>query len=405
MSERQRVDRPPLSRIRGGDLLPQASIGLRTRPVRAALSALGIAIGIAAIVAILGVTRSSQSDLLATIDRLGTDLLTVADAPPVAGEPAELPATAALTVARTDGVRATAATAALTGPRVYRTDRIPAYRTNGLSVHACDASLLRTLDVNLAHGAFLNSATSRYPAAVLGHDAAQQLGIAEPTPSTRIYLSGTWFRVIGILQPVELAPEIDSAALIGFPVAHDIYGYDGHPTRIYVRTEATRTAEVAPLLSRAANPQRPDTVAVSRPSDALAARLAAANSGTALFLGLGAIALLVGGIGIANTMAISVLERRSEIGLRRALGAARRHVAAQFLTESLLLAAIGGAAGCTLGIVVTHALALHRGWQPLIPATAVVASLGVAILVGTAAGMFPAHRAARQSPTEALRTG
>jgi putative ABC transport system permease protein len=396
---------PSLPRLRAGDLVPQAGAAVRQRPLRAALSALGIAIGIAAIVAVLGITRSSQSALLATIDRLGTNLLTVANAPSLTGEPTELPTTAAATIARTDGVVGASATADVAGARVYRSDRIPPYRTNGLAVWACDPSLLDTLDGQIASGVFLTDATSRFPVTVLGHGAAQQLGIARPAPDARILIGGRWFQVVGVLRPFELAPEVDSAALIGFPVAAETFRSNGRPNRVYVRTDTNRTAAVAPLLARAANPARPDTVAVSRPSDALAARLAAAESGTALYLGLGVIALFVGGIGIANTMVISVLERRGEIGLRRALGAARRHVAAQFLAESLLLSTIGAAAGIGLGTLATHVVAGQRGWQPLIPATALVGGLAAALVIGAVAGLYPAVRAARLAPTEAIRTG
>jgi putative ABC transport system permease protein len=390
--------------LRGVDVLPQAAQALRTRRTRAALSMLGIAIGIAAIVAVLGITRSSQSDLLARIDRLGTNLLTVANGQQLTGEPVELPSAAAATIARTDGVRHAAPTAEIGGLRVYRTDQVPVYRTNGLSVRACDASLLSTLDGRLAFGTFLNVATARYPVVVLGHEAARQLGIARVDTTTRIWLGGHWFQVIGVLQPFELAPEIDSSALISTSVAGAYFDYDTHPDLVYVRTDTARTAAVAGLLSQAANPAHPEAVAVSRPSDALTARLAVAGSATALFLGLGAVALLVGGIGIGNVMVISVLERRGEIGLRRALGAARRHVAAQFLVESLLLAACGGAVGVAAGTGATYALALHRGWQPLIPAVAIWAGFGAALLIGALAGLYPALRAARLSPTDALRT-
>jgi putative ABC transport system permease protein len=399
------VSPPPYSRLRGADLLPLATVGLRTRRVRSALSVLGIAIGIAAIVAVVGITRSSQSDLLARIDRLGTNLLTVATGQTPTGQPAELPPTAAATIARTPGVQHVAPTATLPGVQIYRTDQIPVYRNSGLGVLACDANLLSTLDAGLASGVFLNDATARYPTAVLGHDAAQQLGM--PRPGNRIWLGHHWFLVVGVLQPVDLAPdlasEINQAALIGFPIAGQLFRYQGHPTRVYVRTDTDQTAAVAALLAPATNPVHPETVAVSRPSDALTARLAVASATTTLLLGLGVVALLVGGIGVGNVMVISVLERRGEIGLRRALGAARRHVAAQFLIESLVLASAGGTAGVLLGVAITYGLARLRHWQPLVPSTAVGAALAAALVIGAVAGSYPASRAARLSPTEALR--
>jgi putative ABC transport system permease protein len=272
-------------------------------------------------------------------------------------------------------------------------------------VRACDPSLLPTLDARLASGVFLSPATARYPTVVLGHDAAQQLGIARAEAATRIFVGGRWLLVIGILQPVELAPEIDHSALLGFEVAASDFGFDRHPGLVYVRADTTRTAAVAGLLAAAANPEHPEQVAVSRPSDALTARLAVADATTSLLLGLGAVALLVGGIGIANVLVIGVLERRGEIGLRRALGATRGHLAMQFLAESLLLASLGGATGVAFGVLATDAVALSRGWRPLIPPVAVWAGLGAAMVIGAVAGLYPAMRAARLSPTDALRTG
>jgi putative ABC transport system permease protein len=394
----------PRARLRAGDLLPLATVGLRFRRLRTVLSVLGIAFGIAAIVAVLGITRSSQSDLLAQIDRLGTNLLTVANGQTLGQEPAELPTSAAATIARTDGVLRVAPTAELSEPQIYRTDRIPRYQTSGLSARVCDPSLLATLDARLASGVFLSQATARYPTLVLGHDAAQQLGIARVEPGIRILVGDRWFVVIGILEPVELAPEIDHSALLGADVAASDFGYDRHPSHIYVRADTDRTATVATLLAGAANPEHPEQVAVSRPSDALTARLAVARATTSLFLGLGAVALLVGGIGIANVLVIGVLERRGEIGLRRALGATRGHLAVQFLGESLLLGSLGGLTGVALGALATYGVALSRDWRPLLPAVAIWAGLGAAVVIGAVAGLYPAMRAARLSPTDALRS-
>jgi putative ABC transport system permease protein len=392
------------ARLRAGDLLPLATVGLRFRRLRAVLSVLGIAIGIAAIVAVLGITRSSQSDLLAQIDRLGTNLLTVANGQTLGQDPAELPTHAAATIARTDGVLSVAPTAELSEPQIYRTDRIPRYQTSGLSARVCDPSLLATLDARLASGVLLSQATARYPAVVLGHDAAQQLGIARVEPGLRIFVGDRFIAVIGILEPVELAPEIDHSALLGAEVAAVDFGYDRHPSHVYVRADTERTATVATLLAAAANPEHPEQVAVSRPSDALTARLAVARATTSLFLGLGAVALLVGGIGIANVLVIGVLERRGEIGLRRALGATRGHLALQFLGESALLGTLGGLTGVALGALATCAVALSRDWRPLVPAEAIWAGLAAAVVIGTVAGLYPAMRAARLSPTDALRS-
>ncbi len=388
------------SRLLPSDVLRVGAGGLRARRLRAALSALGVAIGIASMVAVLGVSESSKADLLATLDRLGTNLLEVGPGQTFTGGDAELPEAAPGMVRRLAAVEGAAAVKLLE-QTVRRTDHIDEAETGGIAVMAADTSVARTLGARVRRGRFLDAATATYPVVVLGHTAAERLGIVRP--GVNVWLGERWFTVAGVLAPVTLDPDLDSAALIGFPAAEELFGADRSPTTIYVRTDEERVESTRDLLAATSNPEHPEEVEVSRPSDALAARAAAKSAFTALFLGLGAVALLVGGVGIANVMVISVLERRPEIGLRRALGATRRHIAAQFLTESLLLALIGGAAGAALGAAVTAAYAFGRGWPAVVPPLALAGAMGAALAIGAVAGLYPATRAARLAPTEALR--
>jgi putative ABC transport system permease protein len=251
-------------------------------------------------------------------------------------------------------------------------------------------------------GTWLNDATARYPAVVLGARTADRLGIGAVNGDLQIWLGGRWFTVVGILNPVPLAPELDLGALIGWQAAQRYLGVDGDITTVYTRTDPDAVEAVRGLLARTANPARPNEVDVSRPSDALAAQAAVDKTFTGLLLGLGAVALLVGGIGVANTMVISVLERRSEIGLRRSLGATREHIRTQFLTESLLLSVLGGGAGIALGSAVTAVYATVQDWPTEIPTWVVAGGITAALIIGGVAGLYPAVRAARVSPTEAL---
>jgi putative ABC transport system permease protein len=397
-------DAPAASRVHPAELLRLGSMGLRTRRLRASLSALGVAIGIAAMVAVLGVSESSRANLLAQLDQLGTNLLTVTPGNTFFGDSAVLPHEAPVTIGRLDSVRGVSATAALANVTVRRTDQIPASNTLGLSVRWTDLSLLDTLQGSVYRGQWLNAASARYPAVVLGWVAAQRLGIVDLEQPTQVYLGGSWYTVVGVLQSLPLAPEIDRSALIGLPVAQDQFLASDSPDTVYVRSAPDQVLSTFNLLSRATNPAHPEQVNVSRPSDGLAARAAAQNAFTSLFLGLGAVALLVGAVGIANVMVISVLERRSEIGLRRALGATRTLVAVQFLAESLLLSLLGGLGGVALGAGATAVYARVQGLPIVVPTVAVAGAMGAALLVGAVAGLYPASRAARLSPTQALRT-
>ncbi len=375
--------------------------GLRTRPLRVILSALGIAIGIAAMVSVVGIATSSREDLHRQLARLGTNLLRVAPGHTIFGEQAHLSPESVAMIGRIGPVTSVTATGVV-GAHVYRTDRIPAGQTGSISVLAARTDLLGTVGAGLASGAWLNTATAGYPAVVLGAKAALRLGLGAADRAVRVWLGGHWFAVVGILAPVPLAPELDYAALVGWPVATSQLAFDGYPTTVYTRTRDDSVSDVQGVLAATANPEHPDQVQVSRPSDALVARQAADATLNGLLLGLGAVALLVGGVGVANTMVISVLERRAEIGLRRALGATRGQVRLQFLVESLLLAALGGAGGVLLGIAVTTGYASYQHWPSVVPAWASLGGMGATLVIGTAAGLYPAWRAARLAPTEAL---
>jgi putative ABC transport system permease protein len=391
-------------RLRLADLARLASFGLRTRKLRAALSALGIAIGVAAIVAILGLSSSSQAGLLAEIDKLGTNLLTVTNGQTLGGDAAELPEAAPGMISRIGPVTAVQYTGGVRGVNVYRSPLIPSINTNALSVQGTSLSLPATVGTSVAQGRFLDPATAREPVAVLGAVAAGRLGIDRLYPGERIWVGHQWFYLAGILHPAMLAPEIDSAVLIGFPAAETYLGFDGHPSEVYLRAATDQVDAVYAVLAATANPENPNQVDVSQPSDALVARAQAKSALNGLFLGLGAVSLLVGAVGVANIMIISVLERRSEIGLRRALGATKGHIRLQFLSEAMLLATLGGAAGLAAGATATAAYAHTKHWSTVIPTLAWAGGLAAALLIGALAGLLPALRAARMSPTEALWT-
>jgi putative ABC transport system permease protein len=404
VSAKARWPRPAPSRLRPGDVVRVGGVGLRTRPARVFLSALGIAIGIAAMLAVVGISSSSREDLNRQLAALGTNLLRVSPGQSLLGDQSHLPDEAIGMIGQISSVTSVTATGVVNDVHVYRSDQIPKAQSGGIGVLATRTDLPGTVAATVASGAWLNDASARYPAVVLGTAAADRLGIAQAGPDVQVWLGERWFTVIGILAPVPLAPELDTSALIGWPVAEQQLGFDGYPTTVYTRTQDDAVEQVRAVLAATANPENPNEVDVSRPSDALAAKQATDETLNALLLGLGGVALLVGGVGVANTMVISVLERRPEIGLRRSLGATRGQIRIQFLVESQLLSALGGVGGVVLGIAVTAAFASTQHWPAVIPAWATIGGITATLVIGGLAGLYPAIRAARLTPTEALST-
>ncbi|MEV4820870.1 ABC transporter permease [Micromonospora sp. NPDC049274] len=391
-----------LPRLAPTDVLRLGLLGLTSRRMRAVLSALGISIGIATMIVVVGIPASSQRDLMNQLSALGTNLLR-AEPVPDRDPPVLLPEDSVAMVDRIGPVE-TVSAVANTHATVRRNDLVDRYDTAGLSTLAARPDLLETVNGRVRTGRFLDSGTASLPTAVLGYVAASRLGFAtvDPARPPQVLIAERWFTVIGVLEPSPIAPDLDRSVLVGWEAARDLLGFDGHPTVVYVRAREDALEDVRAVLPATLDPQLPGMVQVSRPSDALAAKRATESTFSALFLGLAAVALLVGGIGVANTMVISVLERRREIGLRRALGANRGQIRVQFLTESVLLSVLGGAAGALLGVLATTGYAGYQGWPPTIPVTSVAGGIGGALLVGMVAGVYPSIRAARLTPTDAL---
>ncbi|MGW4652504.1 ABC transporter permease [Kitasatospora sp. NPDC004289] len=388
-------------RLRPVDLLRLGMIGPRTRRLRTALSALGIALGIAAVVAVTGISSSNQEHLLSRLDRLGSNLITVTPGKGSDQRPVPLPPTAETMLAAIGPVQQVTATGA-TRAEVYRNDLVPPQQTNSITVLAARLNLLEVLHATLGSGRWLDPAAEHLPVTVLGDRTAERLGVR--APGERVWLGGQWYTVLGVLAPNELAPELATTALVGWPQAVAHLGADGTAATVYLRSHPERVPQVQAVAAASANPASPATVAVSRPSDLLAARAETRSALTGLVLALAAVALLVGGVGIANTMVVGVMERRGEIGLRRALGARGGQIAAQFLLEAVLTGFVGGVGGLLLGGLTVYGYALAQGWPATVPPYTLLAGPAVAVAVAAAAGIYPALRAARASPTEALRS-
>ena len=357
-------------------------------------------------VAVVGVSASAQANLIAEIDALGTNLLTVTPGQTFLGTNEVLPDTSVPMIGHMHDVLSDAAVYQVSSAnvlpqpaRALRPDRRDRRRRRRRATYP------QVMSAAMASGHFLGAVSDRFPEAVLGAQAASVLQISHVGGHVMVYLGNTWFTVVGIMSSATLDTSLDSDVFISLPVAERLFAVQPNPSEIYVRANQNEVTTGVKPARRDRRPADSPTASRSRrPSDALEARAAAKGQFTALLLGLGAVALLVGAIGIANIMVICVLERRGEIGLRRALGATRRHISTQFLTESALLAVLGGIAGLIIGAGATAIYAQAKHEPFVVPPYALIAAPAAGLLIGAIAGLYPAMKAARLSPTEALRT-
>ncbi|MDR2565108.1 MAG: ABC transporter permease [Bifidobacteriaceae bacterium] len=389
-------------RLRPMDVLATATLGPRTRLMRAALSALGIAIGIAALVALQGIPASQQAEFRAELDRQGANLIVVypgheSQDPNSAAIP--LPDTAPAMVGRIAPVEAVLARRDLVDVLVYRNSMIPAGQSGSISAAMADGDLLGTLNVELAEGRWFDAASRTLPTVVLGDGAARRLGVGV---GARIWIDNRWWAVIGVLERMNLAQEMDSTAFLAPDYAGGLYP-DVELASIYVAAAHGKAGAVRSVMAATVNPANPRGVEVTGLSDWAAAGQMVDDMFRTLSLGLGALALLIGGIGIANTMVVAVMERRGEVGLRRAMGARTGQIALQFVLEAAFIGFAGGVLGVGLGAYATYLYTSVGDMAFAIPWWVIAAGPAISVVVGALAGLYPSLKAARLSPTVALR--
>ena len=354
-------------KLRTRDLFFVALYGVRARKGRATLTSIGIGIGIAAIVAVSGISASGRADLLSTLESLGTNLVKASPQAGFFGTQEDLPKGVLGMVERIGPVEEVTSTTQ-TDLLVRRSNFISEFEGGGISTIITSAELLDVIGGNLVEGRFITPGLSNIPVTVLGS-----------------------------------VTDLDRSVFIGYGVAKTLFDIDEEPTTIYLRANPTFIEDVVEVLAPSMNPENPDQVEVTRPSDALEAQQAAEEAFTNLLLGLGSVALLVGGVAIANVMVMSVLERRMEIGVRRSIGATRREIRYQFLLESIVLSGIGGLVGVGLGTFITLAYTNYTDIVFSIPIWQILGAVFLALLIGAISGVYPAIKASKIQPAEAVR--
>ena len=390
------------NKLRTRDLFFVAVYGVKARKGRAALTSIGIGIGIAAIVAVSGIAASGSADLLSTLESLGTNLVKASPQAGFFGTQEELPEGVIGMVERIGPVEEVTSTTQ-TDLLVRRSNFISEFEGGGISTIVTSSELLNVIGGKLSEGRFITDGLSDLPVTVLGSVTAKRLGITNLSKPTKILIDDEWFGVIGIVEELKIHPDLDRSVFIGYGAAKKLFDINEEPTTIYLRANPTFIEDVVEVIAPSMNPENPDQVEVSKTTKTLETQQAVEASFTNLLLGLGSVALLVGGVAIANVMVMSVLERRMEIGVRRSIGATRREIRYQFLLESIVLSGIGGLVGVMLGSLITLAYTNYTNIVFSIPVWQILGAVVLALLIGAISGVYPAIKASKIQPAEAVR--
>tara|TARA_B100000959_G_scaffold220128_1_gene232587 strand:- start:364 stop:1551 length:1188 start_codon:yes stop_codon:yes gene_type:complete len=390
------------------EILSVAISGLTARKVRTLLIMLGPVLGAAGIVAAVGLNESAKGDVRQTLERLGTNLIVAsADGSFSAGEAPTLPEDAVervMNVSTVDRVAGITEIGSLTvlpsqgGKDFFRTIPVP--------VLTSDQNLLTVLDAQMLYGRFVNGADEDniFRSAVIGQDLANDYQYL-PGEVRTIDVDGETYGIVGVLEKVDLVPKLDTAVIIPKSAAEEDFDVEQKPTTLYVRATEGNVDSTADALPMAINLGGNEAVTVAVPSDLLEAQGAVDTTLRNILFLMGGLALLVGGVGIANVMSISVIQRSGEIGIRRALGHTKMTIALQFVLEALFVGVLGGIVGVVTGVSVIYLVSSILGWIATLNIPLFLVAGGMALIVSVIAGLYPAWKAARLEPLETLRLG
>jgi putative ABC transport system permease protein len=389
------------------ELLGVAWNGLSARKIRTALIMLGPIVGVAAMVGAVGLTESAKGDLKAKLAALGTNLITVEAGGTFGQQNPTMPKDAVHRVKQLQSVTRASAVGEVSGVlTIPHAGAEKYYEAFPVPVLAADDALPGALEVKMQSGRWLRESDrlNHARAAVIGEGLAKEYGVI-PGEIRTLRLNNVDYGIVGVLSSVALDPSLDNAVFVTQWGAKHDFGTEGKPTKLYVRAATGETEATSKAIPTAINLGGPDQVSTKIPSDALAASAQADETlqQTAVFAGI--LALAVGGIGIANVMSISVIQRSTEIGIRRALGHTRSTIALQFLLEALFIGILGGLAGVFVGVAVVYLVSAFAGWTVVIDYGRMPLWVGLAVGVSVAAGLYPSGKAARLEPLETLRLG